>query len=118
MRIEKHNERELARRKGLTRRTVAQAVWFLVSGAAAYFGVRFLFTNEVLSHHFFYFELGVPAWVPEWAITGLLVLIGVGIMQFFFVFGYTLASPEGRQRSGRPTPYTRNPDPLENDYSR
>ena len=118
MRLEKKRDRELARRKGLARRTVALVLWLIISGVIAYFAVRYLFETQLLDYNYFYFVLGLPAWVPRWAITAVLVLFTGSLMQFFFIFGYTITRPEGRRRSGKPTTHTTNPDPFENDYWR
>ena len=116
MRIEKKREQELAEREGLTRRTIIQLVWLLISGVFAYFVVQALFDAGVVTMEFFYRDLAVPQSVPEIAIRGALILLIVFIMQFFLIFGYIVASPEGRTRSGKPSAYSRNPDPLENEY--
>lgn len=116
MRIEKKREQELARREGLTRRTIIQVIWLLISGVFAYFIVQALFGAGVITMQFFYQDLAVPADIPEIAIRGALILIIVFIMQFFLIFGYVVASPQGRARSGKPSAYSRNPDPLENEY--
>jgi len=118
MRIEKKREQELARREGLTKRTIIQFIWLLVSGVIAYFIVQALFGAGVITVEFFYQELAVPQNVPEFAIQGALILLIVFIMQFFLIFGYVVASPEGRARSGKPSAYSRNPDPLEKEYRR
>lgn len=116
MRIEKKKEQELAQRKGLTRRTVIQVIWLLLSGVIAYFIVQALFDGGYISMEFFRNELAIPQEVPDIAIEGGLVLLIVFVMQFFLIFGYVVASPQGRERSGKPSAYSSNPDPLENEY--
>lgn len=116
MRLEKKNEQELAKRKGLTTRTVLQAIWLLLSAVIVYFIVQALFDAGMLSYGFFYSALSVPAWVPSEAILATLILVGIVIMQFFFIFGYMITSPEGRAATGKPTAYSRDPDPLEDRY--
>ena len=116
MRIEKKKEQELARRKGLTRRTVIQVIWLLISGVIGYFIVQALFGGGYLSMDFFRNDLAIPQAVPDIAIQGALVLLIVFVMQFFLILGYVVASPQGRARSGQPTAYSSNPDPLENEY--
>lgn len=118
MRLEKKKEQELAQRKGLTTRTILQGVWLLLSAIVVYFIVRELFAAQILTYGFFYSSLSVPAWVPQEAILATLILAGIVIMQFFFVFGYMIASPEGRAATGKPSAYSRNPDPLEDSYRR
>lgn len=116
MRIEKKKEQELARRKGMTKRTVIQVIWLLISAAFAYYVVQGLFDGGYITMDFFYRELAIPRNIPEIAIQGALILLIVFIMQFFLIFGYVAASPQGRARSGKPSPYSSNPDPLENEY--
>lgn len=116
MRIEKKREQELAQREGLTKRTLIQVVWLLISGVIAYFIVQALFAGGYININFFYQELSVPPEVPEIAIRGGLVLLIVFVMQFFLIFGYVVASPQGRARSGQPSAYSKNRDPLENEY--
>ncbi|MDX1688938.1 MAG: hypothetical protein R3248_13235 [Candidatus Promineifilaceae bacterium] len=116
MRIEKKKEQELAQREGLTKRTIIQVIWLLISGVIGYFIVQSLFAGGYITMEYFYRELAVPPEVPEFAIQGALVLLIVFVMQFFLIFGYVVASPQGRARSGKPTAYSSNPDPLENEY--
>jgi hypothetical protein len=118
MRLDRRREEELARRKGLTTRTIVQGFWLLISAVATYFFVRFLMANDYLSYAFLYNRLLVPRWIPEWALMLGLVLIGVIILQFFFLLAFAIVSPAGRAKSGTPTPYSRNPDPFDNDYRR
>ena len=118
MRIEKQREQELARREGMTKRTIIQIIWLLISAVIGYFIVQALFDADLMTMELFYNELYVPQEVPEIAIRGALILVVVFIMQFFLIFGYVAASPRGRTRSGKPTAYSSNPDPLENEYRR
>lgn len=118
MQLEKKNEQELAKRKGLTGRTIAQTIWLLLSAVVVYFIVQLLFEEQFLSYGFFYSSLAVPPWVPEWLILAALVLIGVTIMQFFFILGYVIASPEGRAPTGKPTAQAQDPDPWGDSYRR
>lgn len=116
MRLEKKNEQELAKRKGLTTRTILQVVWLVLSGIIVYFIVQALFDAQILTYSFFYSSLSVPGWVPQEAIIATLILVGIVIMQFFFIFGYLITSPEGRAPTGKPTVHSRDPDPLEDRY--
>ncbi|MDX1663488.1 MAG: hypothetical protein R3272_06820 [Candidatus Promineifilaceae bacterium] len=118
MRIEKQREQELARRRGLTSRTVLMFVWFVISGIAGYLLLRVLFAENYLSYGFFYSDLGIPSAVPRAVILGALVLSIMLVMQFLLILGFTLGSPQGRARTGKPTAHSRNPDPLDRDYHR
>lgn len=118
MRLEKKKQSELAERKGLTSRTVIQVIWLGISAAIVYFLFDWLFETERLTYDFFYNDLTIPRSVPEVAIMGGLILIGVLIMQFFLILGYAFASPVGRQRPGDPTPYASTYDPLQDEYRR
>ncbi len=116
MRIDRLREKELARRKGLTTRSIIQGFWLLISALATYLFVGYLMDNDYLSNAFLYNRLLVPRWVPEWALMLGLVLIGVIILQFFFLLAFAIASPQGRAKSGTPTAFSRNPDPFDSDY--
>jgi TRAP-type C4-dicarboxylate transport system permease small subunit len=116
MRLEKKRESELAERKGLAVRTVIQFIWLILSGVIAYFALNWFFTREQLTYEFFYTTLGIPRSVPEAVIMGVLILVIVFVMQFFLVMGYAIASPQGRERPGDPTPYSSTYDPMQDDY--
>ena len=118
VRIQKQKEHELARRRGLAGRTIVQSVWLITSGIVGYLLLRMLFAEGYLSYAFFYGDLGIPTAIPRAVILGALVLIVMVIMQFFLVFGFTMMSPQGRARTGKPTAHSRNPDPLEREYRR
>lgn len=116
MRLEKKREAEKAQRKGMTGRTIVQIVWFLISAALAYMAIDWLFASGQLTYEFFYNTLFVPRTIPHAAILGALVLIAVFIMQFFLVLGYAIASPQGRERTGQPSPYSSSYDPMQDEY--
>lgn len=116
MRLDKKRDSERAQRKGLATRTIIQFIWFAISAFLAYFVLNWLFTNGELTYDFFYNDLLIPRSVPELAIMAALVLIAVMIMQFFLVLGYAIASPQGRERTGQPSPYSTNYDPMQDDY--
>ena len=118
MQIEKQRQQELKEREGLAKRTVAQTVWLLLSGVIVYFVVMYLFEQEILTYAFFYSSFGLPEWVDDWMIEAVLVLVGVFILQFFFVLGYAFASPQGRRATGKASARAHDPDPLENVYRR
>lgn len=118
MQFEKRKQQELKEREGLARRTIAQVVWLLLSAVIAYLVVRYLFDQEILNYGVIYSSLGLPGWIDEWMIQVALILIGVFIMQFFFVLGYAFASPQGRRPTGKATTRAQDPDPLDNRYRR
>ncbi len=117
MRLEKKRDEELARRKGLTGRTIFATFWLLISIVIGYFLVDYLIDQGLLSLNMFY-QLGIPRSVPSVVFFWVLVLIVVAIMQFFLMFGFMIASPEGRRRTGEPTLYSRNKDPFDNEGGR
>jgi hypothetical protein len=116
MRIDKRREVEQARRKGSTGRTFVQTIWLLISFVAAYFVSQWLFDQGIVSYGFFYTKLFIPRVVPPWAILGGFILVIVIVMQFFVLMGYFLGNPRGREKSGRASAYTHNPDPFDNPY--
>lgn len=116
MRLDRKKDSELAQRKGLTVRTIIQTFWLILSGIIAYVGLDWLFTSEQLTYDFFYNTLLVPRSVPEPVIMGALIIIVVIVMQFFLVMGYAIGSPQGRERTGKPSPYSSTYDPMQDDY--
>ncbi len=116
MRLDKKRDAELAKRKGLTTRTLVQGTWLAMSAVIAYFALSWLFSSGQLSYDFFYLSLGVPRAIPETVILGVLVLVVMVVMQFFLVLGYAFGSPQGRERPGTPSAYSRNYDPMQDDY--
>jgi TRAP-type C4-dicarboxylate transport system permease small subunit len=116
MRLEKKRDSELAERKGLAVRTIIQTIWLVLSGIIAYVALDWIFSSEQLTYDFFYTSLGIPRSVPEAVIMGVLIILIVLVMQFFLVMGYAIASPQGRQRTGDPSPYSSTYDPMQDDY--
>lgn len=114
MRLEKLREEEAAKRKGSAFKTIVQLIWLLLSFIAAYFLTQYLFEQQILSYNTIYRILAVsPRSLPQFVITGAIMLIIVFIMQMFLFLGFFFASPEGRRRPGQPSLYSRNPDPLD-----
>jgi hypothetical protein len=68
MRLEKKNEEMLARRKGLTGRTIIQTIWLAISFVAAYFFINYLIDQDYISYDQIYNGFSLPRSVPEWAI--------------------------------------------------
>jgi hypothetical protein len=116
MRLDQKKDAELAQRKGLTGRTMVQLIWLGISAFGAYLALNWLISTEQLTYDFFYTNFLIPRSVPEVAILAGLVLLTVLIMQFFLVLGYAIASPQGRERSGNPSPYSTTYDPMQDDY--
>jgi ABC-type sugar transport system permease subunit len=116
MLLEKKQRRELERRKGLARRTILQVIWLAISALVAVLLLRMLFAQGTLTMNLVYNKLLLPSWVPQWAVYAGMVLVIVMVMQFFFIFGYMLVSPEGRTRPGDASAYSREPDPLDQEY--
>lgn len=118
MRLEKKREEEIARRKGLTGRTIFQVIWFVLSFAIAYFFVNYLFDNGYLTESLLYSQLFIPRTVPPLAVR-ILVMVGVVIvMQIMYYMGFFIASPEGRRRTGSASLHSRNKDPFDDGFSR
>lgn len=118
MRLDRKKQAELAQRKGLTGRTIVQLLWLVISAVLAYMAINWLFASGQLTYEFFYSALFVPRSVPQTAILAALIVLIVFIMQFFLVLGYAIASPQGRERSGNPSPYSSTYDPMQDDYRR
>lgn len=111
MRIERKRDAELAKRKGMTIKTIIALIWFGICFVAAYFLVNWLFDTDLITHNMFYNRLFIPRSVSKEAIDiGFMVLIVI-VIQFFVVLGYAFASPTGRLRPGRATLHSRDPDP-------
>lgn len=116
MRLEKKNEEVLAKRKGLTGRTIIQVIWLLISFAVAYFVANYLIDEGVISYQQIYRELGLPTTIPEAAILFGIMFLIVFVMQFFLIFGFMIAAPEGRRNLSKPTMKSRNKDPFDDHY--
>lgn len=116
MRLDRKRQAEQARRKGMTVRTIIQLLWLAISAILAYFAINWLFDSGQLSYQFFYEDLFIPRSVPEPLILAALIFIAVVFMQFFLVLGYAIASPQGRERTGNPSPYSSTYDPMQDDY--
>jgi Na+-driven multidrug efflux pump len=116
MRLDAKRDRELARRKGLTRRTILAAVWLAICFGLAYLIMSFLFDNELLSYRFFYNQLFVPHDVSETVILVALMFVIVIIINFFVLIGYGLTSSAGRRRPGTPSLRSSDPDADDHKY--
>jgi hypothetical protein len=116
MRLEKKNEEMLAKRKGLTGRTIIQIIWLLISFAAAYFVANYLIDEGIITYQQIYRELGLPRTIPEEAILFGMMFLIVFVMQFFLIFGFMIGDPEGRRKLGDPSMKSRNKDPFDDHY--
>jgi len=113
MRIEKQREEELARRKGMTGRTILGVFWLGICFAAAYFFIGWLFDSGDLTPGFFWNQLFIPRWVSAEALQILAAIVIVVAMNFFVLIGFGFSSRSGRTRPGTPSLKSRNPDPLD-----
>jgi uncharacterized membrane protein len=116
MRLEKKHDEELARRKGLTGKTVVQVIWLLFTGTLAYFFVSYLFNEGIITTGIFYNQLFIPRSVPIVGLKLIVVLGMVIVMQIVFSIGYIIASPEGRRRTGDASMVSRNKDPFDDRF--
>lgn len=117
MRLEKKREEELARRRGMTGRTIVAFIWLLLSGVAGYYLVTYLIDQNFINLNMFY-DLGIPRAVPDELFLAGLVLVVVAVMQFFLFLGFMVASPEGRRPTGEPSLSSRSKDPFDNPSER
>ncbi len=116
MRIEKKKDEELAERKGLTKRTIAQIIWLGLSFVLGYFLAKYLFDSGILTPSLFYVQLFIPRSVPEWGLVLMTAVAIVIVLQVMFAIGFILASPEGRRRTGDPSLHSRHKDPFDDHY--
>lgn len=115
MRLEKRQQEELNKRKGLATRTIFMTIWLAICFAIAYFIAGYLFDTGYLATGTLY-GLGIPRTV---SINGLRIIVAIAlliIMQVVFSFGFVLASPEGRRRTGDATMHSRNKDPFDDGH--
>lgn len=112
MRLEKKKDEEIAARKGMTGKTIVAFIWLAISAVAAYFLVQYIFDTDALRYSTFY-NMGLPKQVPNWAIMAAMVLLVVAVMQSVLIFGFMLASPEGRRRTGDASLYSHSNDPYD-----
>jgi hypothetical protein len=89
----------------MTGRTIIASIWLLISIVA----------QDYLSLNIFY-QWGVPRAVPSWVFLILLILIVVGIMQFFLFIGFMLAPKVAAAVA--PSLYSRTKDPFDDESGR
>jgi|GEM_PF-1468552 hypothetical protein len=113
MLVDEKRAREFWHYRGLAIRTIIQTVWLILTGLAAYFAIQYLLDAEMISYGLLRVRLAIPGWVPDWGILAGMILVFMIVMQFFFIMGYSLISPQGRIRPGKPTMRKTVVDPLE-----
>ncbi|KAA3657027.1 MAG: hypothetical protein DWQ04_29350 [Chloroflexi bacterium] len=118
MRIQKKQDEEIARRKGMTTKTIIQVIWLGISGVVAYFLINFMIESEEVGFNYntLYNQLFIPRTIPKWVLLGVMILIFVLVMQMFLALGFAFASPEGRRKTGKPSLYSQNKDPFDDGY--
>jgi hypothetical protein len=117
MRLDKLREKEVAKRRGSTGRTIFQVIWLLISIGLAYaFSEYVLFGGGYISENLLYNQLFIPRSVPPWALRVGVIFIIVVVMQFFVFLGFALGDPRGRRRTGRASGYSDDPDPFDDHH--
>ncbi|UCG24764.1 MAG: hypothetical protein JSW55_01845 [Chloroflexota bacterium] len=116
MRLDAKRDRELARRRGLAKRTILAVIWLAICFALAFLIMSYLFDNDLLSYNFFYSRLFIPSEVSETALLIASMVVIVIIINFFVLLGYGLASPAGRRRPGTPSMHSGEPDPDDQNF--
>lgn len=117
MRLEKRHEAELAERKGSTGKTILQFLFLLIAFVISYFIANYMFNNGIVSYGRLRATFSfVPFYLPSWVLLGGVMLIIVVIIQFFITIGFTLGSPEGRRKTGKPSLHSRVKDPNDSPW--
>ena len=117
MRIEKQKDAELAERKGLAGKTIIQFFSWLISGVIAYFIATYMFNNNILSYSRLRTTFSfIPFSIPDWAFLVGTMFIIIVIIQFFLSIGFSLGSPEGRRKTGKPSMHSRLKDPNDTQW--
>lgn len=116
MRLEMKRERELAKRKGNTWRTVLGAIWLAFCFGVAYLVTQWLISSETLTLQRMRTYLFVPPTVDDiWIRLGEMLVVVV-VMQLLVLIVYAFTSRSGRRRPGDASMYSRNPDPNADKY--
>lgn len=113
MRLDQLQEERQAKRKGLTGRTIIQFLWLGLTGAAAYVLLSLVFARNENLYDVIYSQFSLPRVIPTAVIFWVLVILIVLLMQLVFLLGFLMTSTEGRRRPGKPSLYSRNPDPFD-----
>ena len=116
MRLDAKREREVARRKGLTVRTILAMLWMALCILAAYYLANYLFENEILKMSFFRGPLRIPYSISDTVIVIGFMLVIVIAINFLFLVVYGLFSSAGRRRPGTPSMYSADPDPDDHKF--
>ena len=105
--MDEHGEEQEEKQKTrLAGRAFIQLVWFIISGAAAYFATQYLISESIINLNDFY-RAGISESVPEWVFLGLIIFLIFMVFQLIFAFGYMIATPKGRQKAGGSQPKTK-----------
>ncbi|MEM7117695.1 MAG: hypothetical protein AAF614_35005 [Chloroflexota bacterium] len=116
MRLEQAQEERLAKRKGLTGRTIIQMIWLVLTGTAAYFLTTLVFARNGNLYEVLYSQFSIPRFISPTILFWAIVIAIVLLMQLVFVLGFLMASPEGWRRPGEPSLYSRNREPFDDRY--
>jgi hypothetical protein len=111
MRLDAQHDRELAKRKGLAKRTIIAFIWLAFCTLFAYYLADLLFENEYLDYRWFHSVLFVPWDWDNWIIFAGVVAFIVFVMNFILLIGYAFFSAAGRRRPGTASLYSSDPDP-------
>lgn len=112
MRLDVIREHEIARRKGLAKRTAFAVLWLVVGLILGYLLATLLVHTGTLKADVLFSQLSWSTEIGETVLKIGFTLIVVLILQFFVVIGFALTSPEARKKSGMPTAVAQDPDPF------
>ena len=115
MHLEKKREQEIAARRGSSTRTVIQLAWLALSIAIAYFVIEYLVAEEIISYGRLRSQLQLPR-LSDGVLRAGMIAILVFISQFLLFIGFFLADPLGRQKSGKPSLYSRQKDVYDDTF--
>ena len=118
MRLERKRDAELARRRGLTIKTIIAVIWFGLCFIGAYYLVNWLADSGIVTINALYNRLHIPRTVSEEVVRAGLMILIVVLINFFVLLGFAFASPIGRLRPGKPTVSSRDSDPNADSYDR
>lgn len=116
MRIDMKRQAEMDKRQGMTKRTVLTVVALLIGFVLAYLLTASLFSRGIINEELVYDQLSLPGELSM----GVVRLIVAGLTTFFMwliiLLGFAIASPSARQRSGRPSATSPDPDLYDSKY--
>jgi len=103
MRLDEINKAKQAQRRGFARRFILSLIWLAITVVVAIFFVDWILENGVITYNQVVVNLSLPASVSTSMIRiGIIVLV-VFILQFLTLTVVALATPSGRERTGKPT---------------